>query len=75
MVCAAHADRRAAAVRGAPLPAAVRMGRTLRGGLDAAQEPRLRQYLRAVQTLATVHRLLMPAIQVNVAEKQINVVS
>ncbi len=32
-----------------------------------------RQLLRAVQTLATVRRLLRPVVQVNVAEKQINV--
>lgn len=32
-----------------------------------------RQLLRAVQALATVRRLLAPAIQLNVAEKQINV--
>lgn len=32
-----------------------------------------RQLLRAVQTLATVRKLLAPTIQVNVAEKQINV--
>jgi hypothetical protein len=30
-----------------------------------------RQYLRAIKTLATVRRLLTPAIQVNVADKQI----
>ncbi len=32
-----------------------------------------RQLLRAVQTLATVRRLLRPIVQVNVAEQQINV--
>lgn len=32
-----------------------------------------RQLLRAVQTLATVRRLLTPVLQVNVAEQQINV--
>ncbi len=32
-----------------------------------------RQLLRAVQTLATVRRLLRPVVQVNVAEQQINV--
>ncbi len=32
-----------------------------------------RQLLRAVQTLATVRRLLTPVVQVNVAEQQINV--
>ena len=32
-----------------------------------------RQLLRAVQTLATVRRLLTPMVQVNVAEQQINV--
>jgi len=32
-----------------------------------------RQFLRAVQTYATVRRLLTPVLQVNVADKQINV--
>jgi len=32
-----------------------------------------RQFLKAVQTLATVRRLLIPAVQLNVAENQINV--
>ncbi len=32
-----------------------------------------RQYLRAVQTYATVRRLLTPVVQLNVADKQINV--
>jgi hypothetical protein len=36
-------------------------------------EQATRQLLRAAQTLATVRRLLAPAIQLNVAEQQINV--
>lgn len=38
-------------------------------GAERAQ----RQYLRAVQTLATVRRLLAPVAQINIADKQINV--
>jgi len=37
--------------------------------LAAAQ----RRYLRAVETLARVRRLRLPALQVNIAEKQVNV--
>jgi hypothetical protein len=39
--------------------------------VDRAQ----RQLLRAMQSLATIRRLLTPTIQVNVADKQINVAS
>jgi hypothetical protein len=34
-----------------------------------------RRYLSALKTLATVRRLLVPAVQVNIADKQVNVAS
>ena len=37
--------------------------------LSAAQ----RRYLRAVETLARVRRLRVPALQVNIGEKQVNI--
>ena len=50
-------------------------GMTFKEGESHARraEQATRQLLKAAQTLATVRRLLTPAIQVNVAEKQINV--
>ena len=58
-----HAQRRAAG------------GMTFREGEyhQRAGERAQRQFLRAVQTLATVRRLLVPAVQVNIADKQVNV--
>jgi hypothetical protein len=34
-----------------------------------------RRYLAALKTLATVRRLAVPALQVNIAKKQVNCVS
>ncbi len=42
--------------------------------LERRVERAQRRYLAAIKGLATVRRLLAPAIQVNVAEKQINLV-
>lgn len=39
------------------------------------QDRAARQYLKAVRSLATVRRLLVSPIQVNVADKQVNIVS
>lgn len=39
--------------------------------IDAAH----RRYLSAIRTLATVRKLALPALQVNIARKQVNVVS
>ena len=38
-----------------------------------AQDRAQRRYLAAMRTLAQVRRLLTPAVQVKIAEKQINV--
>ena len=53
----------------------LRAGMSFREGAYYARrsEQANRQLLRAVQTLATVRRLLAPTIQLNLAEKQINV--
>jgi hypothetical protein len=37
-----------------------------------AQERAQRRYLAAIRTLAQVRRLLTPAVQVNIAEQQLN---
>ena len=37
------------------------------------QERAHRRYLSAIRTLAQVRRLLVPAMQVNIAERQLNV--
>ncbi len=55
--------------------------RALKGGLDRSDdefhqkrvERAQRRYLAAIKALATVRRLGVPALQVNVADKQVNV--
>lgn len=53
--------------------------RTLSGKSSEDCQRRLdrahRRYLAAIKTLATVRRLLTPAVQVNIAERQLNVSS
>jgi len=64
-----YADRRAAAFE--------RQGGSFKQGeyWQKQQESAHRRYLTAIRTLAQVRRLLTPAVQVNIAEKQINVAS
>jgi hypothetical protein len=61
-----YADRRAAAFE--------QQGGSFRHGdyWQKQQESAHRRYLAAIRTLAQVRRLLTPAVQVNIAEKQVN---
>jgi hypothetical protein len=65
---AAYADAHHAQRLAAPGGISFRESEYLQRRSERAQ----RQLLRAVQTLATVRRLLTPTVQVNIAEKQIN---
>ncbi len=49
-------------------------GRFVQGEYWQRQQDRAhRRYLSAIRTLAQVRRLLQPAVQVNIAENQVNV--
>lgn len=42
---------------------------------ERRQDRAARQYLKSLQSLATVRRLLVPMVQINVGERQVNVAS